>query len=401
MPRWPPAWAQVVLAFLAARLAAAAALVPAPAWVSDAAWGDLATYESWVAGVGGAWAVPSSDTWMYPPGAAALLAVPAVLPLPYPVAFVALAAVLDAAVLAMLLVAGGRLAGAWVWALLAPLLGVVLWARIDVAAVAAVVAALLWAGRRPRIAGAAAALGAAVKAWPVLLVAVLWRNRPWLLSGVLSGAVLIALSLPAAGAFDFVGRLASRGLQVESVPATPWLLGQAAGFPFESGYANGSIEITSAGAGAVAAVGTLAAVAAVFVAWRVSAGWAPATRWWAMVVALLASGTLLSVQFILWIVGASAVAAAVPGEHGHPVRRTLPLTAVVVLLSGAAFPWQWEALIGNRGQVGAALAAATVALRNIALVGLVAWSWVLLRRGPSPAAVVGEVPDPGPDPAWR
>jgi hypothetical protein len=357
------------------------------------AWGDLGLYRQWAQEILATGAAPAADTWMYPPGAVPVVLAPGALPLPYDLAFVLLLAVLDALVLVLLLGRGRHRAAAWAWALLPPLLGPLTWARLDLVPVAATVAALVWLGTRPGLGGAAAALGTAVKAWPVLLGAVAWPGRRWLAWAVGTGlAVAGAATVLLDGAWEFVGRLGGRGIQVESVLATPWLLAQAAGGDPPGDYANGTFEVIAPGTAQLAALSPVLVGLGVGTAWRASRGHHPAVRWWAMALALLATSPLLSTQFVLWAIGATVAAAAVPGPDGGLARRSLPVLGVLVALSHAGFPVQWRGLVGD-----GALAAATVSARNLLLVLLtVAVVSALWRRRPLPA---GDVRPPATAPA--
>ncbi|MGF1647949.1 MAG: glycosyltransferase 87 family protein [Kineosporiaceae bacterium] len=370
----------VIGAHVAARSVLVWVYVALPYSWKTLAWGDLGLYREWAEEILTTGAAPAGDTWMYPPGAVPVVLAPTALPLPYDLAFVLVLAVLDALVLALLLGRGRHRAGAWAWALLPPLLGPLTWARLDLVPVAATAAALLWLDGRPRLGGAAAAFGTAVKAWPVLLGTVALRERRWLAWAVGTGlAVAAATTVALDGAWDFVARLTGRGIQVESVLATPWLLVQATGGDAPGDYANGTFEVIAPGTAELAALSPALVVAAVGAAWWASRGHHPAVRWWAMALALLATSPLLSTQFILWAIGATAVAASVPGAGAALARRLLPALAVVVALSHAGFPVQWRGLVGD-----GALAAATVSARNVVLVALtVAVVAVLARSRPA------------------
>ncbi|MGF1664236.1 MAG: glycosyltransferase 87 family protein [Kineosporiaceae bacterium] len=381
----------VVGAHIAARSVLLWVYVVLPYPWKSLSWGDLGLYEQWAGEILATGAAPAGDTWMYPPGAVPVVLAPTALPLPYDLAFICLLAVLDALVLALLLGRGRHPAAAWTWALLPPLLGPLTWARLDLVPVAATAAALLWLDRRPRLGGAAAAFGTAVKAWPVLLGTVALRERRWLAWAVGTGlAAAAAATVALDGAWDFVARLTGRGIQVESVLATPWLLGQATGGDAPGDYANGTFEVIAPGTAELAALSPALVAAGVAAAWWASRGHHPAVRWWAMALALLATSPLLSTQFILWAIGATAVAAAVPGAGGRLARRLLPAVAVVVALSHLGFPVQWGGLTGD-----GALAAATVSARNLLLLAVtVAVVVSLARRRPPPGPVTASAATP-------
>lgn len=382
--------APVVLVHIAARALVVRIYVELDYRWKTLAWGDLGLYREWATEILATWAAPAADTWMYPPGAVPVLLAPELLPLRYDRAFITILAVVDALVLILLLSRGHHRAGAWAWALLPPLLGPLVWARLDLVPVALTAAALLGAAHHPRAAGAAAALGTAVKAWPVLLGTVMLDRRRWLGWAIGTGlAVAVAATLLLDDAWQFIANLSGRGIQIESVLATPWLLVQATGGDAPSDYANGSVEVLGPGTAQLAAVSPVLVVLGVGAAWWFSRGSHPAVRWWAMALALLATSPLLSTQFILWAIGATAVAAALPGPDGRLPRRTLPALTVIVALSHAGFPVQWTGLLGDSAQ-----AAATVATRNVLLVILTVVVVTLLARTPvrPPRATPGAAP---------
>lgn len=397
--------APVVAAHVAARAAVVAVYVALDYRWKSLAWGDLGLYREWATEILATGAAPAADTWMYPPGAVLAVLAPVLLPLPYPLAFVTILAVVDALVLVLLLGHGRHRAGAWTWALLPPLLGPLVWARLDLIPVALTAFALLGAARHPRAAGAAAALGTAVKAWPVLLGTVMLDQRRWLAWAVGTGLAIAAVStLFLDDAWRFVADLSGRGIQVESALATPWLIVQAAGGDAPGDYANGTFEVIAPGTARLAAVSPVLVVLGVGAAWWFSRGRDPAVRWWAMVLALLATSPLLSTQFILWLIGATAVAASIAGPEGRLARRAMPVVTAIVALSHAGFPVQWYGLTGAGAQ-----AAATVATRNVLLLVLAAVVVILIARTPvSPrgegpatapptsATSGGDSPTPGP-----
>ncbi|MFC5382281.1 glycosyltransferase 87 family protein [Aquipuribacter nitratireducens] len=354
------------------------------------AWGDLALYEFWAQQIRDTGAMPDGVTWMYPPLAAPVLLLADALPGSFGSGFVLLVLAADLAVLALLLRAvvreGGHRTGAWAWVVLVPLLGLIAWARLDLLPVAAAAGALLLAAARPVLAGVLAALGTAVKAWPVVLGLLFLRERRWLAGAVGAGLLLaLVLTLLLDDAWGFVANLSGRGIQVESVLALPWTLQQALGGTVDGDFVNGTYEVLEPGTEVLAVVAPLLMVTAVGAGLWSSRHRAPALRWYVAVTALLATSPLLSTQFVLWLVGGAAVAAVLPGRDGDLARRTLPLVGVVVLLSHLTFPLQWGGLVGD-GQ----LAAWTLLTRNVLLLALAGRLLVTARGGaahPAPEAL--------------
>ena len=359
------------------------------------AWGDLRLFEVWATQVRATGAMPDMVFWMYPPLAAFLLAGADLLPGPFGPTWVLLMLLADLTVLALLLrrvrLDRAHPAGAWAWALLVPLLGLLPWARLDLVPVAAAAGALLLAGSRPALAGALAALGTAVKAWPVLLGLLFLRSRRWLAGALATGVgVAVAATLLLHDAWGFVAHLSGRGLQVESVVALPWTLRQALGQAVDGDFVNGTYEILEPGAAATARVFGLLLPVAVAAAWWLSRHRGPALRWYAMVCALLVTSPLLSTQFILWLIGAAAVASAVPGPDGALARRSLPAVGLVVAVSHLTFPLQWAGLVGD-----GSLAAATLLTRNLLLLTLGGWVLTAVALRPSGAPAPLRAAPPG------
>jgi len=340
------------------------------------AWGDLALYEFWAGQIRTTGAMPDGVTWMYPPLAAFVLLLAGALPGPYGTGFVVLMLLADLVVLLLLLGAHRRgtahPAGMWAWVCLVPLLGLISWARLDLVPVVFAAAALLLAARHPVLAGVMAALGTATKGWPVVLGLLFLRDRRWLGGAVVTGLAVAAVSTVLLDdSWTFLRNLVGRGIQVESPMALPWTVQQVLGNPVDGDFVNGTYEVLEPGAGALARVATLVMLVTVGLGLWLSRHRAPALRWYVAVTALLATSPLLSTQFVLWLIGGAAVAAAVPGPDGRIARRSLPVVAVLVLLTHLTFPLQWGGLVDD-----GVLAASTLLARNCLLLMMTAWLFV-------------------------
>jgi hypothetical protein len=136
--------------------------------------GDVGIYQRWYICCLSHGRFPLAEPmWQYPPGAALVLGLPGRLPGGYVHGFVFLTIGCDLAITLMLCRAarrGGSLAGAWYWVCGVPLLGAVSVVRFDMVPVALCVAAVCVTGRGV-VRGALAGAGAAVKVWPVTLLA--------------------------------------------------------------------------------------------------------------------------------------------------------------------------------------------------------------------------------------
>ncbi|AUG82207.1 hypothetical protein CFP65_7637 [Kitasatospora sp. MMS16-BH015] len=206
-------------------------------------------------------------SWQYPPGAAGVILAPALVPLAgYDRAFVLLCALCDAAVMAALVRAGRRApadgsagpagpAAAWLWTAALPLLWTVPWTRLDIVVAALAVAALLAAGSRSRSGplrladtafGALVGLGALVKVWPVLLLTGTpsgpRTRRSWTAAAVSAAVLGLAARLRWPGAFDFLTAQRERGIQFESLGALPFHLARHLGWSGRLAVHYGSTE---------------------------------------------------------------------------------------------------------------------------------------------------------------
>ena len=316
---------------------------------------DLAGFGGWGrAFTGGDGAVPLRDgPWEYPFGAAPVVALPALLDaVPYVVGFVGLMTLADAGVLALLvrvgLRSGGSLAGAAWWVAAVPLLGPVALGRFDVVPTLLAVGGLTAAG--PVAAGALLATGGVVKLWPALLVPlVALRGQPLrvLAAAAAAGAAALAAAATVFGPAHLLSFLAyqdERGLEIESVPALPLLLGRVlADRPAGVSFGFGSYQVSGPGepllrAAADAAV-PLVVVGVLLLAVRARRAGRSREATPLLGVLLLAAVLLvdkvLSAQYPLWLAGVTAAALVVPGS---PLRRDLPLLAGVLLLTGAVYP---------------------------------------------------------------
>lgn len=123
-----------------------------------------------------------------------------------------------------------RLSGL-LWMLFIFLIGPLVWFRIDLIPAVCVLLALLLLERRPRLAGAAIALGAATKLWPALLIVpMLGLHRTGRRRGLgflVTGLAIGLTSLVSEGFVRSASPLtwqSARGLQVESIWAAPLML---------------------------------------------------------------------------------------------------------------------------------------------------------------------------------
>lgn len=330
----------------------------------------------------------------YPPGALPFMWAPlAVADDGYRSAFIGLMVVLDAAGLAGVVVMTRRAGswwGPWLWALLVPALGPIVYCRLDMAPAVATI----WAFERAQAkrwfgAGALLGFGAVTKLYPavLLLVALAGRWRSRLVAGALAAVVVCVLPFAAVlgGMWDsVVGYHGERGLQVESTGSAVLLAAGHLDRSVQVVLDHGAFHTRAAGAGLLVTASTLSALAVVLAAAWLSRKRARQGEFadsvvipFATIALLLAVGPVFSPQYMLWLTALGAVAA---GAAGPSLRWPLALLALANLITQSIFPFHYTGLLSNQ-----AGPLALLVLRNlcVAAVGALVFSTVA-GRTPGP-----------------
>ena len=155
----------------------------------------------------------------------------------YLIAFVVFMLALDAVFAYALWRASGRRHDSAVdfWLIFVPLIGPLAYLRFDMLPAVLAGGALLAARRKPWVTGALTGLGAAIKLWPALLIGAFMSyrsdRRPAGVAFVVVGFGLALISLIFGGWSRLISPLtwqSDRGLQIESIWATPLMLARAA-----------------------------------------------------------------------------------------------------------------------------------------------------------------------------
>jgi hypothetical protein len=293
--------------------------------------------------------LPGQDyPWEYPPGAFAVVLMPRAISDQglYSAAFAGLCLALDAVVLWMLTRRNDQAspsAGTWIWLLAVPALGPTAFLRLDMPAVCVVVLALLVLRSNPALAGALLVVGASIKLWPVaLLVALLFGPYAWrkLLVGASAAAVLLtalSLGLGTAGALRTALTVQQdRGVQIESVPALPWMWARALGQGPDVAFRWYSTEVDASRALTGSLVWTaLLGLGVVVILWTTRHASLPFTTAALTVSALLLANKVFSPQYLLWLIGVCAVSATELSSHR---RKLLALCIGMAALSHLVFP---------------------------------------------------------------
>lgn len=370
---------------------------------------DVDLYRSWMAMglLSGQW--PLSDgPWVYPAGAAVPMLAASLggttSTVSYAIAWSVVITVMNAAAVVMLLRHPWGVRGVWWWLAFLLLMGPVGIGRLDAVIVPMLLAALLVALRQPRIAAALLTAGAWVKVAPgiVLLPLLMMARRSW--RGIVGAAVAVTAAVVAITAavgglpevLSFLTAQNGRGLQIESVAATPFIIASRYDPSVVLGF-NYDIITWEVTGGATAAVASfmgvllpLAAVAAAALLWFLRPGTdqAPAvlqqyvTRAAMLLMALLiVTNKVGSPQYVVWLAAPVAVALGV----GLPRwRATAILTLVIAGLTQLVYPFHY-------GQITGATIPGLLLLttRNLALVALLVLVTVELvkdsRRQPYPS----------------
>jgi Glycosyltransferase family 87 len=298
----------------------------------------------------------------------------------------------------------------WLWFL--PAIGPMAYFRFDLVPAALAGAAVLAAVRRPALTGALTALGAALKLWPAVMLPVFLIRR------IDRRVVLASFAVTALGlalvsvAIGGVGRLlsplrwqAARGLQIESVPATPVMLARAV-------HPNGiwhlrisrfkAWEIFGAGVHGLIMASTVLTVAGLVLLgvlwWRARALPAASTQtmgWLFVATAVVVTVTnkTLSPQYILWLAG--PLCALMARDPGDPmIEKAARLLIVISLLTQLVYPIWYPSLTASGWFM--PVVAILLAVRNLLLLRLGWLACAQVWRQTQRSAGLVAVTDPEP-----
>ena len=281
-----------------------------PNW--DRVASDMVLFRGWMDGLASGQA-PSGEMWQYPPGVALLLLGPGSAHLGLP----GLLACVLAADAAVQWVTRGT-PGGLLWAVTPLLIGPLFLLRLDTIVTALAVYGVV-AGRRWVRAGILFGLGGAIKLWPLLLGAAYARSDSLRRTalGAAAYAAVASGAMISVGGTGFVANQGSRGLQIESVAAWPFMVAKALGFDIELVFRYGAIEVNEPLADLIAKAllpVSLAAVAAIAAwSWRACPSALPSEispRALVVVCVLLMTSRVLSPQFNIWLLGFVALTMA-------------------------------------------------------------------------------------------
>ena len=334
--------------------------------------GDLGIFAGWSRQIA-AGTIPATDAWQYPPGFALVLWIIGSLGMGVG-ALLTLVLAADLGVLILL----RRTAGARFWAVMPLLTGPMVLTRTDVILAFLAVAGL---GARgwPARSGVLLGLGASLKLWPGMVVGALPRRDGMTRAvGVVITYVAVAgLAWAVIGPTGFLSNQGTRGLQVESLAAWPFMVARALGFDVPIEFRSGANEIALPAADVVAwclVPISLAIVAALTLhAWREGrpdAAVDVARRAALIVSVLLLTSRVLSPQFNVWLLGMMALVVAAQGWFTRGQAAALISTCIAAQV---LYPFAYDNFLGG-GWLG--LLVQTIRLAGLLGVAAVIWGQV-------------------------
>jgi hypothetical protein len=227
-----------------------------------------------------------------------------------------------------------------------------------------------------------------LKVWPVFFLMGLPRDRRGLRAvaafTAAAGACLLAAAALGRGELSFLIGQQDRGLQMESVAATPFHIARVFGWRgviIRRRY--GSLELIGNGVPTVATLCLVAtivvlAIIAVIVWRRPAADWDPVFACDVALAATLAeivTSRVLSPQYLIWLLGVAAVCLTLGATRQRPAILLILISA---LLSHAEFPLLWKS-IENAHAVGVAV----LLSRNLTLAAAMVLAILRLWRHPA------------------
>ncbi len=388
---------------------------------------DLSLYRYWV-GEGlatGHWPV-LDEAWVYPAGALVPLVAVGWLARALPTfgltvdeafatVWTVMVTVLNVVAVRHLLRRPAGRTAAWWWIGFLALLGPVAVGRLDALVAPVAILALLVAASRPRVAAVLLTAGAWVKVAPgaLLVPVVASLRRSWHVAVVPAAAVCVAVlgvvALLGGGGhvWSFLSAQGGRGVQVESVGASPWLVWGLFSTSVERSFNDEILTYEVTGPGVETAghvldgvfyVAMLAAVA--LLAWR---AWGPrrlpaaellARGSLLVLLTMIVTNKVLSPQYITWLAAPVAVALAWRLPRWRVTAWSLLGVAAATQF---VFPWAYDAMLAAQPAATAVLVA-----RNVVLVALWAvTTWAVVHPAVTEAGSDGACDQASPDRTCR
>ncbi|HET9169157.1 MAG TPA: glycosyltransferase family 87 protein [Actinospica sp.] len=391
-----PRYRRVLAAWFVSRVLLMLMATTVLPWFSHGAvLGDVKIYHGW-ARILEHGSYPVHDTrWQYPPAAALIFLAPLAVShfgASYLVVFFFLALLFDLAVLLLVLAHADRnaradgaqphLTGVWAWVVGGFAIGPLLLMRYDVIVTALAVAGLVFPARSVRlrwsVRGALLGVGTMVKVWPGALILGLPPKGPgrravaWAVGTSLALTAILSLSMT--GALSFLSGQSNRGIEVESVLASVFMILHWFGYPAKVAMTYGSFQVSGPGISAVASFAELLTVVGVGIVlwWRLmrfkARSWTPGLMYdtaFTVVLVLVVTSRVLSPQYLIWLLGLAALVFTENGpmRRGTVMARPATLVMFCVLITQVEFPLLFGEVMG--GQFWGTM---VVAVRNVILV---------------------------------
>ena len=351
---------------------------------ASALFSDVQLYDSWAANLTYSYFIllEQDPRWQYPP-LAALVFLLGYLIAEKTVGFVLLALVADLLIFTMLARRSKQESNflpALIWVVAPLVMGPIILGRFDVFPTLAAVFALLHVSSTKKF-GAAVAIGAHLKVWPILLLLAtpsgkFARVATWFAATFGMGSLLLNLWWNG-NLFSFLGNQSSRGLQIESVGALPFQIWNAGPGSVASAVQFGTIEVVAARTGTASLVVTLVGLAliGVLVFWRVTGRLAnaePADIALTAVLISILTSRVLSPQYMVWVFGLIAVAAFRPQQN---FRKILIMISISAGLGQLIYPFLYGSLMA-----GAWIPVMAHTVRILTLIWATALMWRNLQR---------------------
>ena len=352
--------------------------------------GDPTLYRLWAERIVDQGAAPYVEVRIeYPPGSLPFLVAPHLVPgVSYRPALIALLVAVDLlGLIAVLRMARrrGSLMGAWLWTALIPVLGPIAYLRLDL--IPAV--ATLWAMERASAgrwlgAGGWLGFGVATKLYPLALLPAAYLATPRRGRFIAGAALVLGLALlPFAatprGLFRSVlGYHLERGIEVESLWGGILLTAAEAGHPTRFRFDFLSLNVVSPVSPALEVVSAALAVVAVVAGAWLTLRMSPSDRQrrlpavlFGTMVTVVAVATVLSPQYLLWLIPLAAAAASDPS---NPIRWEVLALIPACALTQAIYPFLFDRLAA-----GEAVPLVLLWARNLLLLAAGAWALFRLR----------------------
>lgn len=384
----------LIAAFLLTRLVGGWLALEPQRYSPDPA-GELVRYESTAEAILEDGGEPYGSVPLeYPPGALPLILGPEAVPgdISYPVAYVSILVVLDLLAFVGLWRLGrrwGSMSGAWLWVALVPVLGPLVYLRLDLLPAVATI----WTVERAAVggwfsSGASLSLGVLTKIYPIFFIPVtLWTAPRARRVMFVLGALWVVVPLIGFGdslddvARSVLGYHAHRSVHVESSWATPLLIAMRNGYDSTITLSFGAFHIVggitdplkavaNAGSGLVALGTTVLAIRRV----RTGEVAEMAEAMFMILLATMTVGLVFSPQFIIWLFALGGTVLCSPRSG---LRASIVLLLPIAILTQTLYPFLYPRLLGLDPTAIFVLAARNTLMIALALV--VTWK-ITARR---------------------